>query len=112
MLPDKRTLHSNGCGKFTLDSFFSTSGAYSHAIILNKLSHCISSKINDMAIIDEIDKLNMMPLNSDEIKIQFANFYSSKENLFGHAINNTNELANSIQVFQLRTLTGKKIITK
>ena len=109
ILPDKRTLFSNGHKSVPLDLIFSSKKNSGHTIILKKICHQLSRSTKTTSTgYKVIEQRRMMSLHLDEINVKSTNAFSNKCNLFGPSHNKYNELATSVQVFLISTLTGNK----
>ena len=107
LLLDKRTLFSSGNHKLPLECFFSTKDTSAHVMVMKKLAHYVSCYDIDEFTTKEIAQRKMIALHLDETHVQSANIFSNRV-IFLPSHNYPKELASSIQVFLLSTLTGKK----
>ena len=106
-MPDVQTLCSlseKNC--MPLDVFFNSNKESGHVYLLRTAARYLCNKYNNVFKNNEIKNNNVVASHLDEINI--ATMLLHKNKALGMSTNNAEELANSIQVFLLTALHGKK----
>lgn len=80
-----------------------------HAHVLCKIAYYSRNKHRNSLAHNEIKKNDAVSLHLNKINVQLGVLFSDKILLLGNAQNNAKKLANSMKVFLLSTLHGKKL---
>ena len=83
----------------SLDSIFNENNDSPHRYILSSISYKMRLNVNQS---------NVVVLHLDKINIQLRHLFLSKSSMFETLRNDPGNLAKSMQVFFLSTLTGEK----
>ena len=110
LLPDKRTLFDvSAKSAIPPDCFFREDTVAPHCSVLKKMHEVLPKLGRNNECRTNLNEFALLfALHVDEMNIMAAHLFRN-QSLFGPSHDNPNELANSMLVFLLATLTGKKI---